>query len=108
MGKIKSCAISLHGQKEVYREGELVSGVVVLDVLEPVTAKSIRIYCYGQSQTKWSREFTRDWNSNNIGSEKYFGHVVTLAANKGRCKLYVVMQEDIYVMDLIKRKNWFL
>lgn len=82
MGKFRSCSINFRDRKEVYREGELVSGVLTLEVLEPVVVKAVRVYCYGEALTKWSKDFSRDWNSDQIGQEKYFALVITVVGTK--------------------------
>ncbi|KAK7115092.1 hypothetical protein V1264_001031 [Littorina saxatilis] len=82
MGKFKLCAIIFREKKVVYREGDLVSGVMQLDVLEPVTVKGVRVYCYGEALTKWSKEFTRDWNTDQVGQEKYLAQVLTVFGKK--------------------------
>ena len=83
MGKFRTCAVNFKDKKEVYREGELVSGHMMLDVLEPVTVKGVRVYCYGEALTKWSKEFSRDWDSNCVGQEKYFAQLLTVFGKKG-------------------------
>nr|KAG5712662.1 hypothetical protein BaRGS_029717 [Batillaria attramentaria] len=82
MGKFKACVIAFKNKKEVFREGEMVSGALILEVLEPLTVKAVRVYCCGEALTKWSREFSRDWSSDNIGSEKYYNQCYTVFGKK--------------------------
>jgi hypothetical protein len=45
--------------------------------------QGVRVYCYGQALTKWSKEFSRDWSSDQVGLEKYFAMVITVFGKKG-------------------------
>ena len=82
MGKFRTCSVNLKEKKEVFREGELVSGVTCLDVLEPMKVKAVRVYCYGEALTKWTSSGSRQ-NSTLIGQEKYFAQVITVFGKKG-------------------------
>ena len=89
MGKFRTCSISIRENKQVFRAGELVNGYLMLDVLEPVTVKGIRIYCHGKALTKWPKAFSRDlWNKDQIGSETYYAQVITVFGKKCENAIY--------------------
>ncbi|XP_076449286.1 uncharacterized protein LOC143285757 isoform X2 [Babylonia areolata] len=82
MGKFRACAVTLKHGQEVFRDGERVTGVVMLDVAVPVVVKGVRVFCHGEALTKWSKDFTRDWNSDQVTTEKYFAQVCNLFGKK--------------------------
>ncbi|XP_064605855.1 uncharacterized protein LOC135470746 [Liolophura sinensis] len=90
---VKEVFITLAGNKQVYRAGELVSGECILELTEPETAKAVSMYFYGRSMVKWEDVeigighfghaiLPKPKTVNRESREDYFAFVLTLWGSK--------------------------
>lgn len=94
---VKKVFITLAGNKQVYRAGELVSGECVLELTEKETAKAVCMYFYGKSMVKWEdvevgvghyghAVLPKPKTVDRESREDYFASVVTLWGTRGKKK----------------------
>ncbi|NP_001171843.1 arrestin domain containing 2-like [Saccoglossus kowalevskii] len=81
MGKLKAFYVTFDGNREVYHAGNVVSGLVVVDLAEPLTCRGVRATFTGVAYVHWTEsEGSGDHRRTVSYSAKqvYFEEVVTL------------------------------
>ena len=82
MPTINAIAVSLDGNREVYRPGDIVSGWWNLDLGKDLTARGIRTYLQGAAYTRWRPFDVR--KQDRIGYELITKQVCTVFGKQGQ------------------------
>ena len=75
MGNSNSHGIYVQTNKQVYAPGEVVSGVVSLNIMNPVKAHSLTLKIKGKEKCHWSEQRTRNVNGQMVSyTEQIYGN----------------------------------
>ncbi|KAK3589676.1 hypothetical protein CHS0354_015182 [Potamilus streckersoni] len=80
MPAVQNIALSLTGDREAYHPGDIVCGVWIVDIVEPLTIRGIRLSIHGAAYTKWSGGYKN--REDYIGYETFVGMMTTVFGKK--------------------------
>ncbi|KAL3847674.1 hypothetical protein ACJMK2_018573 [Sinanodonta woodiana] len=80
MPAVQNIALSLTGDREAYHPGDTVCGVWIVDVVEPLTIRAVRLSIHGAAYTKWSGGYKN--REDYIGYETFVNMMATVFGKK--------------------------